>query len=380
MAENELSSLRAEIDVIDRRLTELFSDRLDVSEKIAAFKQKNGIAIYDPIRESEKLEMIASGAKDSVKPYVKQLYSLLSDISKDRQSRLIRTHSKLYDKINTAIGLTPKMPPDSPRVACRGAAGAFTSAVAGKLFKSPKIEYTKSYESVIRAVEGGYAQFGILPAGGEGIGDIYRLLEKSNVYIALTAVLKTEYCLLGNPGSSLGTIREIVSHEDAVTGCRDFIDALGDVKIIYSRSTADAAKQVSESGRLDIAAIASRQCTGIYDLETLKAGVQNAACGDMRFVCISKELFIYPGSDKTSVTFTVSDTAGSLFRVLSKFNSLGINLSSIKSLPVMGDGFAYRFFLGFDTPVYSEEFALLMQSIESSCDSFRYFGTYREII
>ena len=62
------------------------------------------------------------------------------------------------------------------------------------------------------------------------------------------------------------------------------------------------------------------------------------------------------------------------------FNALGINLTSIVSRPIEGRDFEFRFFFDFDTSIYAEEFANLMQTLDGCCEVFHYLGSYREII
>lgn len=75
-----------------------------------------------------------------------------------------------------------------------------------------------------------------------------------------------------------------------------------------------------------------------------------------------------------------NNAPGALYRVLSRFNALDINLSSIVSRPIEGRDFESRFFFDFDSSIYAEEFANLMQALHSCCEEFRYLGSYREII
>lgn len=52
----ELSVLRDEIDIIDREIIKLLADRMDVSRKIADFKEENCLKTYQPKRAKEVLE------------------------------------------------------------------------------------------------------------------------------------------------------------------------------------------------------------------------------------------------------------------------------------------------------------------------------------
>ena len=82
----ELSELRKEIDAVDRQIIDLFCRRMEISEHIGNYKREHGLAVYDPIREAQKLEAIAQSAPSEMSEYLKRLYSLLFALSKEYQS------------------------------------------------------------------------------------------------------------------------------------------------------------------------------------------------------------------------------------------------------------------------------------------------------
>ena len=156
MDKSKLNKLREDIDKIDRELVELFCRRMETASGIAEYKRESGMAVYDPIREREKLAAVANMAEDGMDSYIKQIYSLLFEVSRDYQSKLLGRSTDLYNKINDAIANTPNLFPQSPRVACQGTEGAYSMTAAEKLFKTPQIEYVKTFADVVRAVETGY--------------------------------------------------------------------------------------------------------------------------------------------------------------------------------------------------------------------------------
>ena len=383
MDKSKLNKLREDIDKIDRELVELFCRRMETASGIAEYKRESGMAVYDPIREREKLAAVANMAEDGMDSYIKQIYSLLFEVSRDYQSKLLGRSTDLYNKINDAIANTPNLFPQSPRVACQGTEGAYSMTAAEKLFKTPQIEYVKTFADVVRAVETGYVKYGVLPIENSTAGEVsavLKLLESHDVYIVRAARCKIEHNALVNPGVKLSDIKEVISHEQAINQCSKFIESLGNVKITYAANTAVAAKYVHDSGRNDICAISSKHCANLYGLSAIERDVQNTDNNYTRFVCISKNIEIYPGSDKTTVMLITNNTPGSLYRVLSRFNALGINLTSIVSRPIEGRDFEFRFFFDFDTSIYAEEFANLMQTLDGCCEVFHYLGSYREII
>ena len=67
-------------------------------------------------------------------------------------------------------------------------------------------------------------------------------------------------------------------------------------------------------------------CAELYGLQFLQSDVQDQDSNYTRFICISKNLEIYPGADRTSLMMVLPHRPGSLYQVLSRFYALGINL------------------------------------------------------
>ena len=137
---------------------------------------------------------------------------------------------------------------------------------------------------------------------------------------------------------------------------------------------------VAESDRKDVAALSSRPCMKLYGLECLEESVQDMGNNYTRFICISKDLEIYPGADRTSLMMVVSHQPGSLYKVLSRFYALGINLNKLESRPIPERNFEFMFYFDLDTSVYSPEFIQLMGELQSLSEEFVYLGSYSEVI
>lgn len=377
----ELMDLRKKIDEADSRLIESFTDRMKIAAEIAEYKKDHGMPVYDALREKNKLSEVSGLAGEEMSSYAAQMYSLLFELSRDYQNRLLKPKSEMYEMIKKAIEETPRLFPEAASVACQGIDGAYSASAARKLFLEPDIQFVKNFGDVVRAVKTGYTEFGVLPIENSTagvVGDVYKELETCGLYICRSVKLKVEHSLLANSGAELSGIREIVSHEQAIHQCAKFIEKLGGVKITYFANTAAAARYVSESGRTDIAAIASRDCGPIYSLKPLAKDIHDNSNNYTRFICLSKEPRIYPGADKSTVMLTTPNEPGALFKVLSRFSALGINLTSLLSRPIEGRDFEFRFFLDFETQVYSERFAELMTTIGDMCEEFCYLGSYNK--
>ena len=99
-----------------------------------------------------------------------------------------------------------------------------------------------------------------------------------------------------------------------------------------------------------------------------------------RFICISKNLEIYPGADRTSLMLVISHRPGSLYKVLSRFYALGINLNKLESRPIPDRDFEFMFYFDIETPVYSPQFIQLLSELQTISEEFSYLGSYSEVL
>lgn len=379
----DINTLRDEIDQIDDQLVKLFTQRMDVAAKIADYKKENNLPIHVPSREREKLMDVAGKAGAEMANYTRVLYSMLFELSRSYQSKRNTKSTALHDQICSAIQSTPKLFPQAPMVACQGVEGAYAQIACEKIFKSPYIMYFKNFEGVFHAIEQGLCEYGILPIENSTAGSVkkvYDLMIRHNFSIVRTFRLKIEHNLLTNPGASLSDIKEIYSHEQAIGQCAEFLDGFKGIKVIPVENTAVAAKMVADSGRKDVAALSSRNCAELYGLTVLQPSVQDKDNNRTRFICISKNLEIYPGSDKTSIMMTLPHKPGALYRVLARMYVLGINVTKLESRPIPDSDFEFMFYFDLDTSIYSEEFVQLICELDELCEEFKYLGSYTEVV
>lgn len=379
----EIEQLRNQIDQIDNQLVKLFVDRMEVSSKIADYKKETGLPIYVPAREREKLQQVAKQAGSDMENYTRVLYSMIFELSRSYQSKLNNASSPLHQTIIDSIENTPKLFPQTPMVACQGVEGAYAQIACEKMFKSPFIMYFKNFEGIFNAIDKGLCQYGILPLENSTAGSVkkvYDLMIRHNFSIIRTFRLKIDHCLLANPGAKLDDIQEIYSHEQAINQCADFLNNLNGVKIIPVENTAVAAKMVAQSGGKTVAAISSRNCMELYSLCCLADSIQDTGNNRTRFICISKNLQIYPGSDKTSIMMVLSHKPGALYKVLARMYVLGINVIKLESRPIPDRDFEFMFYFDLETSIYSEEFVQLMCELDDLCEEFKYLGSYTEVV
>lgn len=379
----DINSLRGQIDQIDDELVRLFSQRMDVAAKIADYKKENDLPIFVPTREREKLLDVAKKAGPDMANYTRVLYSMLFELSRSYQSKRTSEATPLYKKITDSIEHTPKLFPQAPMVACQGVEGAYAQIACEKIFKNPFIMYFKNFDAIFNAIEQGLCQYGILPIENSTAGSVkkvYDLMIHHNFSIVRTFRMKIDHNLLAKPGAKMDDIQEIYSHEQAINQCSAFLKRFPNAKIIPVENTAVAANMVATSGSMNVAALSSRACEELYGLECLASSVQDEGNNRTRFICISKNLEIYPGSDRTSIMMVLSHKPGALYKVLARMYVLGINVVKLESRPIPDRDFEFMFYFDLETSIYSEEFVQLMCELDDLSDEFKYLGSYSEVV
>ena len=377
----EINELRSQIDNIDDELVKLFCRRMEVSEQIAEYKRQNSLPILVPAREREKLQEVSSKAGTEMANYTRVLYSMIFELSRSYQSKCNLVSGDLHRKILDSIENTPKLFPQTPMVACQGVEGAYSQIACEKIFKSPMIMYFKNFEGVFNAIEQGLCQYGILPIENSTAGSVkkvYDLMISHNFSIVRTFRLKVDHNLLAKPGTKLEDIKVVYSHEQAINQCAGFLSGLKGVRVVPVENTAVAAQMAaSEDGA---AALSSRSCAELYELANLAASVQDKGNNHTRFICISKNLEIYPGADKTSIMMVLPHRPGSLYRIMARLFTLGINVTKLESRPIPDREFEFMFYFDLETSIYSEEFVQLICELDEFCEEFKYLGSYCEVV
>lgn len=377
-----LEEIREQINGIDEELVKLFIKRMNLAKAVAEYKEKNKLPIMNKSREREIISKVCEASGEELEMYTKVLFTTLFDLSRSYQSCLINNSSSLKEEIIKGIEESPKLFPIKGLVACQGIEGAYSQLAADKLFSIANIMYFKSFEGVFNAVEKGLCPFGILPIENSSYGsvnEVYDLMHHYNFHIVKSIKLRIDHSLMGKAGAKLSDIKEIYSHEQAIGQCSEFLKGRPDIKVTICENTAIAAKLVSDANRTDLAAISSHNCAELYGLSVISSDIQNSDNNYTRFICIAKDLMIYPGSDRISLMLSISHEPGALYSILSKFSSLGLNLTKLESRPIPGKDFEFMFYFDFEASMLRDEVVNLLSELSLGCDLFVFLGSYSEI-
>ena len=378
----ELSDIREKINAVDDQLLELFLQRMDLAEEVAAYKNERNLPILNKTREREILAKVMEKAGEQREHYAYHLFSTLMELSRSRQAELICAPTKIAAQVKSALASGSELFPQTGLIACQGVEGGNSQAACDRLFPRGNLVYVKTFQAVAAAVESGLCRFGVLPIENSANGSVravYDLLQEHNLSIVRSTRLCIRHELLALPGTKPEDITEIYSHEQAIGQCSRFLNGLSGVRVIPCSNTAAAAKAVAEQGNRHAAAIASHACAALYGLECLNDSIQDSDNNYTRFICITKDPVIYSGANRISLIVSTDNKPGALFDILSKFAALDINMTKLESCPVTGRNFEFIFFLEIEASVQDPKVLAMLQELERNCSGFRYLGSYAEV-
>lgn len=377
----ELKELRSRMDDIDNQILKLFVNRMAVAGEIAELKRLGGLPVLDRTREREILRRLTAGTEPPMEGYTRILFKMLFDMSRSYQGIRLERHAALAEQIRAALETTPRKLPQSATVACQGIEGAYSQIACDKLFSGAGIMFMDTFEGVARAVHSGLCSYGILPIENNIYGSVnavYDLMQKHSFYIVRAFRLRIDHSLAVKNGTKDADIREIISHEQALGQCSEFLKNYPNAKTTVCENTAVAARLVARSDRADIAAVCSAECSELYGLTQLHRDIQNSDNNYTRFICIARDLQIFDGADKVSILFRTAHRPGALCEVLSQFAAVGMDVSKLESRPIPGHDFEFLFYADVAADVREEADIRLLCDLTQSTEQMTFLGAYSE--
>jgi len=349
----DLEEIRKKINLIDMEIWKLISERMELAMWANKFK---------PINEKAKKE---DDIKDTVHSYAQWL------INPQFRERLV----------TEIISETKRLQDQGLRlITFQGEHGAY-GEVAARTFE-PNGVYIPCMEfnDVFEEVKNGLIDFGIVPVENslEGaVTQVNDLLVETDLKIVDEINLPIHHCLLTLPETNYREIRVVYSHAQALAQCRGFL-LRNKLEPRPFYDTAGAAKMILRERQKSAAAIASKLCAEIYDLEIIKENIEDHPSNFTRFVILAKVETKEKGN-KCSIIFSTRHKAGALFKVLKIFADAGINLTRIESRPIRNDPGNYAFFLDFQGSNEDSKIIEVLKKVEEETVMFKFLGCYKEV-
>lgn len=373
----DLSEIRADIDRIDNEIIKLFKERMDCAKDVGVYKESKGIPVLNEARENEILNAVEEKGGE-YGAYARLLYSNIMELSRALQHNIVNSGKSFKDLINGASG---KLEIENINVGYQGIKGANSHEAALKLFPNVQLKNYKSFGDVFEAVDNGDITYGLLPvenSTGGSVSAVYDLILKHRFFIVGALDLPIDYCLGGIRQSEHSDIEIVWTHPQTISQCSDYI-ANHNYEAVPCSNTAVAARDVAKEKRLNVAAICSYKAAEEYGLKVLDNHLQDDSSNTTRFIVISKKLYIPENANKISLCFSLPHVTGSLYSLLCRFNSLGLNLTKIESRPRTDKNFEYLFYLDFSGNVHSKNVIELISQLSEEMPEFSFLGNYCEM-
>lgn len=366
----DIKELRKEIDAIDDEMIPLFERRMNVAKQVAEYKRAAGVTVLQSGREKEVLDLAVSRLEN--KEYsneARDFMTAVMDLSKEVQLKTnpveeIKRERKPFEK--------------SAKVGYQGTRGSYSNQAAEEFFGSQEnLSAYPAFEDVFKAIDSGEIDYGVVPLENSSVGsvvEVYDLLGRYNCFIVGEKWIRINHCLLGVKGAKVSDVKTVYSKAEALGQAHEYL-AKGGFNLISYANTALAAEMVAEKGDKSLAAVAGESAAKIYGLEVLAKGINSDKENFTRFIVISKTLSD-TDADKVSVSFTLNNESGALYKVLRFFSRYGINMVKIESRPLKNNPGSYYFVVDLEGNCNSKDMIQALYYVEKSTIDFKLLGEY----
>lgn len=234
------------------------------------------------------------------------------------------------------------------RVAYQGEPGAYSEKSTRELLGGKVTAIGRpDFESCFRAVASMEVDYACLPVEnslGGSIHENYDLMLRYDLTICAEHEFRVQHCILVKPGVKLEDIKYAISHPQALAQCDNYLRGL-DIKPVPTYDTAGSAKMIIDHPERmpdnctpeNTCAIASDMAGTTYGLDCLAASVEDDDTNFTRFLLLGRKgvlpYLTKQVPSKTSVVFTLSNTAGALYKALACFSLRDIDMAKIESRP-----------------------------------------------
>ena len=355
-----LLKLRKRIDGIDARIQALISERAAVAREVGEAKGFSLSAeYYRPEREARVLREVVRRNE--------------GPLGNEEMVRVFR-------EIMSAC-----LAQEEPlKVAFLGPEGTFTqSAVLKQFGHSVRALSLPTIDEVFKEVEGGTADFGVVPVENSSEGTVTHTLDmflSSPLKICGEVELRIQQHLMGRM-DNVRKIERVCSHPQSLAQCRAWLaQSLPDVEAIPLSSNAAAARRARDED--GTAAIAGEVAAEVYGLNIVIPNIEDYADNTTRFLVIGPRLFPPSGDDKSTLLISSAGTrgAGVLHNLLDPLARGGISMTRIESRPSRRRRWDYVFFVDIEGHAEDEGVREALAQVESHANLFRVLGSYPKAI
>jgi len=267
-------------------------------------------------------------------------------------------------------------------VAIQGVKGSFHHIVSQQFFdETVNVSECLTFDEVVNRILNAENNAAIMAIENSIAGSIipnYALIDNYDLHIVGEHYLDIQHHLMALPNQTIEDIKEVYSHPMALLQCKDFFKQYPHIKLIEDKDTAEVAKRIQSKQLNQVAAIASRLASELFELQILSESIQTIKHNETRFFIVKTKNSEIPEKEinKASIKFELDHKRGSLATILNVLSDCKLNLTKIQSLPKIKTPWKYAFFVDvtFDTYMDYKKAKTIM---EIMAQEFKVLGEYK---
>jgi prephenate dehydratase len=266
------------------------------------------------------------------------------------------------------------------KILYQGSPGAYSHLVSLEVYPEAEIIPCKTFDECFAKAEEDNTTRIIIPESNRITGNIgiEYLIFKHRLNIYAEHFLKIEHNLLAIPGSKLKDIKNVFSHQQALSQCSIFIKKNRILENVRA-DTAGSAQLVSVNKNKSEAAIASKLSADIYNLDILASNIENEKGNVTRFLIMGKPV-MQPefGNDRyiTSFLFKLKSKPAALYQSLGGLAINGVNLTKLQSYPEKNSFVSYFFLCDLDGHIDDPKVKKSLEELGLHCEDFHVLGVF----
>ncbi|HWU97417.1 MAG TPA: prephenate dehydratase [Oxalicibacterium sp.] len=351
--DDKLKPLRQQIDAIDAQILDLLNQRAQVAQQVGHVKAETNAPVFRPEREAQVLR---SAAERNPGP--------LLDTDVQTIFREVMSACRALERRVT--------------VAYLGPVGTFSEqAVYQQFGHAVEGMPCASIDEVFRATEAGTADFGVVPIENSSEGVVNRTLDlllQTTLTISGEVSINVHHSLMTRSGS-MADVKVICAHSQALAQCQVWLNQNHpNIERMAVASNGEAARLAGEDPT--VAAIASEIAGQKYNLQVVKAHVQDDPHNRTRFAVIGRLLTTASGKDQTSLVLSVQNKAGAVYNLLAPLAKHGVSMTRFESRPARMGTWEYYFYVDIEGHLKDGKVADALSELKDNAAFFKVLGSY----
>ena len=347
----ELSKFREQIDLIDKKIIDLISQRGSLAKEVGTLKN-DGI-IYKPEREAQIFSALKKYNKGPLKP--ESIVNIFKAI--------ISNCRALEKKLNISF---------------LGPLGTFSEQATKKHFgENIEVSPTESIDEIFSHVQSDNSNYGVVPVENSSEGAVSRTLDLlliRDLCICGEISLPIHHCLISKSKSNK-SIKKIYAHGQSIAQCHDWlINNMPNVERIAVSSNSEGAKLASKDKYSS--AIASSQAAELYKLNIIYENIEDEINNTTRFLVISRDMIGRSGNDKTSIVVATKNRPGAIADLIAPFSKNKVSMTKLESRPSKMGLWEYVFFIDIEGHMNDKKVSNALKEVELNASFMKILGSY----